>query len=96
MTDYIQPELLALIPVLTFIGQWLKERKTIPDKLIPVILGAAGIAGGIAWSLVNTPLTDAATVAATIFAGLVQGVLCAFASVGAHQTVIKQPSKEDK
>lgn len=40
---YIKPELLVLIPVLVFIGYFLKQSEAVKDKLIPAILAAVGV-----------------------------------------------------
>ena len=41
--DYIKPELIAVAPVLYFIGIWLKKAQTVKDKYIPLILGTVSI-----------------------------------------------------
>lgn len=83
MNEYVKPELLVLIPVLFFIGEFLKKSK-INDKYIPLILGGAGVVlaslyiiGGAGFSALN------------IFAGITQGVLCAGCAVYGDQ-IIKQ------
>lgn len=77
MTEYIQPELLILIPVLYLIGYALKRTTVISDKFIPVILGAAGI--------VLTVCYELGTGQFNLFAAITQGVLCAGASTYANQ-----------
>lgn len=77
MTEYIQPELLILIPVLYLIGYALKKARVISDKFIPVILGAAGI--------VLTVCYELGTGQFSLFAAITQGVLCAGASTYANQ-----------
>ena len=44
-TDFIRPELLALVPVLYIIGTWLKK-STFRDENIPIFLG--GVSVGLA------------------------------------------------
>ena len=53
ITNYIQPELLVLIPALYFIGVGLKKT-AMPDRFIPLVLGAAGIGLSIAYVLERT------------------------------------------
>lgn len=43
MTEYIQPELLILIPVLYLIGYAIKKTSLISSRFIPLILGVIGI-----------------------------------------------------
>lgn len=46
ITNYIQPELLVLIPALYFIGVGLKKT-AVTDRFIPLVLGAAGVGLGL-------------------------------------------------
>ena len=39
--NYIKPELLVVAVVLYFVGIGLKKAQAVPDKYIPIILGAA-------------------------------------------------------
>ena len=41
--NYVKPELIVVAVVLYFIGMGLKKAEAVPDKYIPLILGAAGI-----------------------------------------------------
>lgn len=50
ITNYIQPELLVLIPALYFIGVGLKKT-AMPDRFIPLVLGAAGVGLSIAYGV---------------------------------------------
>lgn len=77
MTEYIQPELLILIPVLYLIGYALKRTTVISDKFIPLILGAAGIALTACYELTTGQFN--------LFAAITQGILCAGASTYANQ-----------
>lgn len=72
--EFLIEDALALIPVLIIIGAVLKSTPKIANWLIPYILLALGIVGGI--SLVGvTP------------EGVVQGILVAGVSVFTHQLV---------
>lgn len=81
MTEYIQPELVILIPVLYLIGMGLKKAKVIPDKYIPIILGVVGVLLSIAFN------------GESIFTAITQGILCAGASTYANQ-IYKQIKKD--
>lgn len=84
ITDYIQPELLVLIPVLVLIGAGIKK-SPIRDELIPIILGAVAVTLSLVWVLATCELPDGQAVLMAIFTGLTQGVLVAGASVYTHQ-----------
>lgn len=87
--EYITPELAVLIPVLYLIGASLKRYPNFADKHIPIVLGIVGI--GIAmiyeFSVIGVSW-DA------LYASIIQGILCAGASVYVNQTV-KQISKDE-
>lgn len=86
MTDYIQPELLVLIPVLYLIGFAIKKTVLIPDKFIPLILGAVGVVLCVICQIVSDGFN--------LFTAITQGVLCAGASTYANQ-IFKQMVKND-
>jgi len=90
---YIKPELLILIPVLYLIGLGLK-RSAFPDKFIPTLLGAAGVALAILWVISTTDVYGIKNLTAGLFAAITQGVLCAGASVFANQ-IFKQSGKDE-
>lgn len=89
ITNYIQPELLILIPVLYFIGIGAKKTSLIADKLIPIVLGAAGIVLATIYVLAVNDVSGWQQVMTAIFTAITQGVLCAGASVFCNQ-VYKQ------
>ena len=86
-TKYINPALLSLVPALYFLGYAIKRSK-IPNKHIPMILAGAGIVLALVWVL-SQPIVNAFAAA---FTAIVQGILCAGASVLTNQ-IIKQGSK---
>ena len=49
--QFIKPELLILIPVLYFIGMWLKNSKKVLDWTIPFVLSGLGIVLTLAYLL---------------------------------------------
>ena len=84
MTDFIKPELMILIPVLYLIGIALKKI-SLPDKFIPLILGASGVILSAVYLLSVTQTISTRDVWNAIFAAITQGILCAGASVYANQ-----------
>ena len=86
--EYIQPELLVLIPALYLLGSAFKKSELIPDKLIPIYVGIMGV--GLASMYVNATCGFSLLGA---FTGIVQGILCAGASVYFNQ-MAKQLSKD--
>ena len=61
--DYIKPELLVVSVVLYFAGIGLKKSRVVPDKFIPLILGAAGIVICAVWVIASCPLDTGADIA---------------------------------
>lgn len=90
--EYIQPELLVLVPFLYILGLFAKDSNRIPDSLIPSILGGAGVIVAVVWVLASTTPVGAAAVALAVVTALVQGVLCAGAAVYCNQ-LAKQSRK---
>ncbi|MBR5835600.1 MAG: phage holin family protein [Bacteroidales bacterium] len=86
--EYIAPELIVLIPVLYLIGMAFKKSELVPDKMIPLFIGAIGIV--LATLYVSATCNFCAE---SIFTAIVQGILCAGASVYVNQT-IKQLGKD--
>lgn len=88
MTDYIQPELLILIPVLYSTGESLKLSKMISNKYIPIILGIIGIILSFLYLASEYELSIKLA-----FSAITQGILCAAASVYTNQ-IYKQIGKD--
>lgn len=91
--EYIYPELLVLIPVLYFIGWCFKRSEKVCDKYIPAFLGVCGV---LLCAIYMLSVTDALTIQtafSTVFASVVQGLLCTAAAVFADQ-LKKQANKE--
>lgn len=86
MTDYIQPELLVLIPVLYLIAMGIKKSKLIKDKYIPILIGIVGI--------VLSALYIGEISINALFAAVTQGILCAGTSTYANQ-IYKQLEKNE-
>ena len=91
--DYIKTELLALIPVLYFVGVGLKKSK-MPDKWIPATLGAIAVVLSAIWVIATDNVSGFQEAAAALFTAVTQGVLAAGASVYVNQLYV-QANKEE-
>lgn len=92
--NYVKPELVVLAVVLYFVGLALKKAQAVKDKLIPLILGLAGILLALIWVLATSELDGVQQIMLAVFTAIVQGVLVAGLSTYANQ-IIKQASKEE-
>lgn len=93
-TNYIDPKLLILVPVLYIIGMFIKNSFIIADKYIPLALSAVSVILAVLWLLATSDLTGWQSVLLAAFTAFVQGVLCAGAAVLTNQ-IIKQNGKDD-
>lgn len=91
--DYIQSDLLILIPVLYFIGTGLKKSQ-LKDKWIPLALGLISIAFSMVWVIAHCSISGFQETAAALFTAATQGILLAGTSVYANQIYI-QANKEE-
>ena len=90
--DYIRPELLILVPVLYFVGVGIKRSQSIPDRLIPLLLGVCGVLLAVLYVLATSSLTGWQAALMAAFVALTQGILCAGCSVYVNQ-LVKQAGK---
>ena len=88
-SNYIDPGLLTLIPVLYTIGKFLKHSPDFWDKYIPLTLCAIGIILANLWLLATLDVYGLQDVLKVMFTGFVQGVLCSGTAVFVSQ-LIKQ------
>ena len=86
-TNYVQPELLILIPVLYGLGAIIKNTEKIKNNYIPLIITGVGVLFSCLYVLGTEGVTPV-----SIFTSLVQGILAAAGAVYSNQ-LIKQ-SKE--
>lgn len=93
LKEMIRPEFAVGIPALYLIGLWLK-RTAIADKHIPWILGACGVIGCMVWTAATLTAFDWQSMLAGMCSAVVQGVLCAGASVYVNQ-LVKQAGKAE-
>ena len=87
--DYIKPGLLVLVPVLFFIGTWLKKAAWFEDKFIPLVLGVLGVLLALLYTFGTSDIRTREAAFSAVFTAVTQGIACAGASVYTHQ-LIKQ------
>lgn len=92
--EFIQPELLAAVPALCFFGTLLKRSPAVDDHKIPLLLGIAGILIASVWTLGQTTPRGLTAVMNALFTAVVQGLLCAGASVYLHQLVHQRHKRQ--
>ena len=85
LQSYIKPELLVLVPLMFGLGAALKADKRFPSANIPYTLAVAGMALAALYGAATAQLNGWQSVAMAVFTAIVQGGLCALASVGVHQ-----------
>jgi hypothetical protein len=88
VSQYIQPELLILVPVLYLVGEAIKRSNT-KDEVIPLVNGLLGM---MLATLYCFATRGDGSVAMTLFTGIVQGILCAAAATYCYEA-IKQGGK---
>lgn len=92
MTDimeYINPELLILIPVIYVLGMVLKSMETVKDKYIPLILGVTGIVLAMLYSL-----TVSGFCIEVFYTAIVQGILVSAVAVYGNQLYVQHKKDE--
>lgn len=95
LSQYLQPELLILIPVLFLIGKGLKKAEWVPDKFIPAILGVCGIVIAVIYCFATVTIADGYKgVLMILFTAVTQGILCAGSAVYVDQ-IVKQAQKDE-
>lgn len=92
-TEYIQPELLVLIPVLYLVGMSLKKAEWLDDRHIPVTLTVIGALLSALYVYGMASFNTGHDVAIGIFTALVQGTLCAGGAVLANNIVKQETTK---
>ena len=93
LKEFVKPEFVVLIPVLYVIGTGIKKSK-VADKHIPWILGAVAVALCAAYVVGTMEAYTVQSVLVGLFTAIVQGALCAGASVYVNQ-VVKQAGKDE-
>ena len=85
--EYINPELIILVPVLNILGAILKNSK-VKDHYIPICLSLVSILLSSLYILILHSFSFI-----NIFHGIVQGLLCSSTSVYVNQ-LVKQANKD--
>lgn len=86
-TQFIQPELLVVVPVLYLIGTRLKRSPKFQDEKIPVTLGILSIVLCTLYVFSSAPAASLQEVLRALFVSVTQGILCAGASVYIHHCI---------
>ena len=90
--EFIKPEFVLLTPVLYVAGTILKTI-TIPNKWIPLILRCFGVCICAIYVFATMTIAGLQSMLFTIFTSVVQGILCAGASVHVNQ-IVKQSARK--
>lgn len=85
LTQYIQADYAILAVVLYCLGRVLKAVKRFPNQFIPLALTGCGVA--LACLSAVSRYGDFANWAATLFEGLVQGILCTGLAVYLNEVI---------
>lgn len=91
--DFINPELLALIPVLYIVGSALKK-SNMKDKWIPLILGVLSVGLSVIWVFATTVPKTSQEVMMAIFTAVTQGIMTAGTSVYVNQLYLQSKKNE--
>lgn len=94
LKEFIKPEFIILIPALYILGMGLKKTSICSDRFIPLILGGTSIVLCTAYVIATLSAFDWQSVVLGVFTAIVQGILCAGASVYVNQ-LVKQAGKEE-
>ena len=78
-TQFINAELLTLVPVMNVIGYWLKTKTKLKNSYIPVILTCISVIACTVYTVTEQFAVQA------VFTGAVQGILVAASSVYTNQ-----------
>ncbi len=85
MQEFINPELIILIPVMTTLGNVLKTNSVTRWK-IPVILCSISVLVTGLYTFSVNPMVNYQSIFHNGFITVVQGLICALTAIGGHQT----------
>lgn len=91
--EYIKTELLVLIPVMYFVGIWLKKSK-LSDKRIPIVLGIIAVVLSAVWVVSTSDISNLKEIASALFTAITQGVLVASAGVYTNEIIVQSKKQE--
>ena len=83
LQEYIKPELFVLVPLMFGLGAALKADKRFPSANIPYTLALVGMVLAAMYVMATAQLDGWQSIVMAAFTAIVQGGLCALASVGA-------------
>ena len=81
LQEYIKPELFVLVPLMFGLGAALKADKRFPSANIPYTLALVGMFLAAMYVMATAQLDGWQSVVMAVFTAIVQGGLCALASV---------------
>lgn len=93
--DFIQPELLILIPVLYFIGYGIRKTEKFNNNNIPVILGIIGVIVSALYIAANMTGYSGSEIMIAMFTAITQGILTAGGAVYVDQLIKQHKYKND-
>ena len=93
--EYIEPELIILIPVLFAIGYAIRKNEKIDSRNIPLVLGLIGVVLAALWVVANMSAFSMQGVLIAIFTAIVQGILVAAVAVYVNELIKQQKSKNN-
>lgn len=91
--EFINPELLILVPVLYLIGTALRK-SALANKWIPFVLGFTSIILSALYVFATNDISGLREIALALFTSVTQGILIAGASVYANQLVTQYKKEE--
>ena len=92
LTQFLKPELAALVAILYVIGIMLKKAQKVADASIPFVLLIIAVPMTLLWAFINYPISTPQEVAVLIYTAIIQAVICVAVAVYVNQ-MIKQASK---
>jgi hypothetical protein len=93
--EFVNAELLVLVPVLYVLGVMLKNTLLVKDKFIPLILGGVGVVLAVVWVLATNTITTTQEALQAVFTAFTQGILTTGAAVYINQAIVVQPTREE-
>lgn len=91
--EFINPELLILIPVLYVLGEAIKK-SAIHNKFIPLALGIVSVVLCALWVFSTNEIVGGKEILMAIFTSITQGVLIAGATVYTNQLLVQAKKEE--
>lgn len=90
LEQYVQPELMVLVPVLYFVGIWLRRSAKHRNETIPQNLGLLSVALCVMYTLSLAPIANYRDVLHALFVAVTQGLMCAGLAVYTNQIFVQR------